>query len=104
MRYVIADTCEGMDESFHLVEHAIDDHCELGEGIVGRPMRKPFVQIAGDDQLDPLFDLRDALMGTEAQQRTRREAKRNDGYQAESERPADDARNARDFIDIPPDD
>jgi hypothetical protein len=56
MRYVIADTCDGMDESFHLVEHAIDDHCEFGEEIVGRTMRKPSVQVACDDQLDRLFD------------------------------------------------
>jgi hypothetical protein len=41
-------------------------------------------------------------MGAEARQRTRREAKRNDGCQAECERPADDARNVRDLIDIPP--
>src|SRR5258705_12095566 len=34
MRYVIADACKGVDESFHLVEHAVDDPCKFGEGVV----------------------------------------------------------------------
>src|SRR6266436_292145 len=100
MRYVIADACEGVDESFHLVEHDVDDHCKFGEGIVGVPMREPFAQIAGDDALHPRVDLDDAITGSGAQGYTDRKAKQHGGNQAKRERPTDNMCDLPDFIDV----
>jgi hypothetical protein len=91
-----------MDESFHLVEHAIDNHRKLGEGIVGVPMREPFMQVASDDALYPLVDLDDTFPGTSAQRHTDRKAKKHSGNQTKRERPTDDACDLADFIDISP--
>jgi hypothetical protein len=46
-----------MDESFHLVEHAIDYRRKFGEGIVGLSMREALTQVARDDALNSLVDL-----------------------------------------------
>src|SRR6202171_6717134 len=99
MRYVIADARKVMDESFHLVEHAIDDHRKFGEGIVGVPMRKSFMQVAGNDALYPLVDLNDTFPGASAQRHAHREAKQHSGNQTKRERPANDACDLPDFID-----
>src|SRR5260370_39979296 len=101
MRYVIADACKGVDESFHLVEHAIDYHRKFGEGIVGLAMRESFTQVAGDDALYPLVDLNDTFPGTSAQRHTDRKAKKHSGKETKRERPANDACDLPDFIDIP---
>src|SRR6266446_6488830 len=100
MRYVIADACKGVDESFHLVEHAVDAHGEFGEGIVAVPMREPFAQIAGDDALHPRVDLDDAVTGSSAQGYTDRKAKQHGGDQAKRERPTNDTCDLPDFIDV----
>src|SRR5258705_7277463 len=101
MRYIIADPGEGVDERFHLVEHAVDDHGEFGEGTVGVPMRESFTQIAGDDALYPRVDLDDAVTGSSTQGDTDRKAKQHGGNQAKRERPANDTCDLPDFIDVP---
>src|ERR1700730_6824941 len=100
MRYVIADACKGMNESFHLVEHAIDDHRKLGEGIVRVSMREPFTQVAADNALNSLIDLVDAFPGTTFQRDTDRKAKEHIGNKAKCERPANAACHLRDFVDV----
>jgi hypothetical protein len=72
-----------VDESFHLVEHAIDYHRKSGEGIVDLPMRESFPQIAGNDALNSLVDLYDTPLGTSAHQHTDRKAKKHSGNQTE---------------------
>src|SRR6202051_3696208 len=89
-----------MDQSFHLVEQAIDYHRKFGEGIADVPIREPFMQIPGDDALNPLVDLRDTLLGTSSQRHTDRKAKNQRGNQAERERTTDDPCDLPDFIDI----
>src|SRR6266436_9724932 len=100
MRYVIADASKGVDKRFHLVEHAVDAHCEFGEGIVAVPMREPFTQIAGDDALYPLVDLDDAVTGSSTQGYADRKAKHHSGNQAKRERPTNDACDLPDFFDV----
>src|SRR5467141_2445236 len=100
MSYAIANTCKGVDESFHLVEHAIDYRRKFGEGIVGLSMRESFMQVAGDNALNSLIDLYDALAGTGAQRHTDRKAKKHRGNQTKRERPTDDACDLLDFVDI----
>src|ERR1700737_4088368 len=100
MSDVIANACKGVDESFHLVEHAIDHHRKFGEGIVGLPMRESFAQVAGDNALNSLVDLYDALPGTGAQRHTDRKAKKHGGNQTKRERLANDACDFADFADI----
>ncbi len=100
MRDVIAYASKGVDESLHLVEHAIDDHCKPGEGIVGVPMRETFMQVAGDDALNSLVDLYDTPAGTSAQRHTDRKAGNHSGNQAKRKRPANDACDLPYFIDI----
>ena len=103
MRYVIADTCKGVDESFHLIEHAIDDHRECGEGIVGRSMRESFTQVAGDDALNPYVDLHDTLW-VRALSATPTVRQREHGGISDQARAPDQRRaRSRDFIDISPD-
>src|ERR1700680_3623065 len=100
MRDVVADARKGVDQSLHLVEHAIDDHRKFGEGIVSVPMRETFTQVAGDDALNSLVNLYDAPPGTSAQRYTDRQAKKHSGKQAKPKRPTNDARDLPDFIDI----
>ena len=87
---VIANACKRMDESFHLVEHAIDYRRKFGEGIVGLPMRESFTQVAGDNALNSLIDFYDALAGTGAQRHTDRKAKKHRGNQTKRECPTND--------------
>ena len=96
----MADAREGVDKSFHLVEHAIDDHRKFGEGIVRVVMREPFAQVAGDDALHPFVDLHDALSGTSAQHHADRNAKKHRGNEPECERRTNDACDLLDFIGI----
>src|SRR5882724_7898859 len=63
---VMTDAGKRLDQLFHLIEHAIDDHCKFGEGVVCVPERESFTQIAGDDPLYPLVDLDDAPSGARA--------------------------------------
>jgi hypothetical protein len=56
---ITADAGKGLEESFHLVEHAIDDHRKFGEGIICVPMLESFAQVAGDEALNALIDLDD---------------------------------------------
>src|ERR1700730_4677116 len=100
MRDVAAEACKGVDESFHLVEHAIDYHGKPGERIVGVPMRESFTQVAGDDALYPLVNLNYSRVGARVQLRTGRQAKKHAGNHTKHERPANDARDLPDFIDI----
>jgi hypothetical protein len=72
-----------VDESFHLVEHAIDYHRKSGEGIVDLPMRESFPQIAGNNALNSLVDLDDTPLGTSAHQHTDRKTKKHSGNQTE---------------------
>src|ERR1700675_576171 len=102
MRYVVAHACKRVDESFHLVEHAVDYHRKCGEGIVGLPMRESFAQVSGDDALYPLIDLNDTLTGTSAQSDTDRKAEKHSGNQTKRHRRTNDARNLLHFIDITP--
>src|SRR5260370_35033627 len=97
---VIADACKGMDESFHLVEHAIDDHRKFGEGIVGVPMRESFAQVAGDDALNALVDLYNTPTGTAAQCQTDRKAKKQSGNETKRERLTNNSCNLTDFVDV----
>src|SRR6202022_742440 len=103
MRYVIADACKGADESFHLIEHAIDDHRKGGEAIVSLLTRESFTQVAGDDALNPYVDLNDTPPDTRAQRHTSRKAKKHSGNQTKRQRLTNDARDLPDFIDISPD-
>src|ERR1700675_2055573 len=100
--FVGAHACKRVDESFHLVEHAVDYHRKCGEGIVGLPMRESFTQVSGDDALYPLLDLNDTLTGTSAQRDTDRKAKKHSGNQTKRHRRTNDARDLLHFIDIPP--
>src|ERR1700675_3354782 len=103
MRYVIADACKRADESFHLIEHGIDDHRECGEGIVGLLTRESLTQVAGDDALNPYVDLNDTSPDTRAQRHTNRNAKKHSGNQTKRQRLTNDARDRTNFIDISPD-
>src|ERR1700730_15757764 len=100
MSYVVANACKGVDESFHLVEHAVDYHRKVGERIVDLPMRKALMQVASDDALNLLVDLQDALPGTSAQRHTDCKAKKHSGNQTKRERPTHNACDLPDFIDI----
>src|SRR3977135_3044894 len=100
MSDVIANACKGVDESFHLVEHAIDYQRKFGEGIVGLSMRESFTQVAGDNALNSLVDLNDTLTGTSAQCHTDRKAKKHSGNQTKRERPTNDAGDLPDLIHI----
>jgi hypothetical protein len=100
MSDIIANASKGMDESFHLVEHAIDDYRKFGEGIVCLPMRESFTQVAGDNALNSLIDFYDALAGAGAQRHTDRKAKKHRGNQTKRERPTEDACDLTDFVDI----
>jgi len=72
--------------SFHLVEHTIDYHRKLGEGIVGCPMRQPFTKIAGNDALNSLVYLYNTAAGSGPQRQTDRKANRHSGNQAKRKR------------------
>ena len=100
---VAADACEGLDESFHLVEHTVDDRRQPGEGVVGVSMRQSFAQVAGDNALNALVDLDDTLAGSSAQYHTDRQAKKQGGNHTKGERPANDVCDLSDFVDIPSD-
>ena len=100
MSDIIANACKGVDETFHLVEHAIDYHRKFGKGIVDLPKRESLTQVAGDNALNSLVDLYDALPGTGAQRQTDRKAKKHGGNQTKRERLTNDVRDLADFVDI----
>src|SRR5437660_2098220 len=54
---VVADAGNLMNQSFDLVQHAVDAECEVVEGIVASAGRQAFAQIACHDTLDSLVDL-----------------------------------------------
>jgi hypothetical protein len=96
MRYVIADTCKGVDESLHLIEHITDDRRKFGEGIVGLLTRESFTQVAGDDALSPFVDLNDTPTGTSAQRHADRKTEKHSGNQTKRQRLTNDARDRTD--------
>jgi hypothetical protein len=102
MRYVLADARKGVEESFHLVEHAIDDHRKFGERIVGLPVREAFPQVAGDDALYPRINFNDTFTSTSAHRQTDREAKKHSQDQGKRKRPTKDLCDFPDFGDISP--
>src|SRR5712672_2113444 len=63
-------------------------------------MRESFTQVAGDNALNSLVDLYDALPGTGAQRHTDRKAKKHGGNQTKRERLTNDACDLADFVDI----
>src|ERR1700744_2912797 len=103
MRDVVADTGEGLNERFHLVEHSVDYFGKIGEGIVAVPVRQPFTQIAGDDTLHPLVDFDDTSAGTSAQRPADGETKKGAGKQTQRERITQYPRDLPDLIDVSPD-
>jgi hypothetical protein len=100
MRDVIADPCQGPDEALHLVEHSVDDHGKFGKRIVSLSVRQSFAQIAGDDALDALVDLDDAPAAARVQRHANRKAEKYSRNQTKRQRPANDACNLLDFIDV----
>jgi hypothetical protein len=100
MRDVMTDARKRLDESFHLVEHAVDDHRKFGEGIIRAPKREPLAQVTGDNALHPFVDLHDPLSGTRVQRHTHSNTKEKRGNQPECQRTANDACNLLDLIGI----
>jgi hypothetical protein len=100
---VVADAFERMDHRLHFIEHAVDDDREPGKRLVDVAIRQPLAQIAGDDALDPLVDLLDALLGAHAQPRAGQQAKQKGGQQAERQRLADDVGDLARLVDFPAD-
>ena len=92
---------ERVDHRFHFIEHAIDDGGELRKRLIDVTVWKPLAQIAGDDALDPLVDLFDALLGAHAQPRAGQQAqaaKRR--QQTQRQRLTDDMGNFPGFVDL----
>jgi hypothetical protein len=63
-------------------------------------MRESFTQVAGDNALNSLVDLYDALPGTGAQRHTDRKAEKHGGNQTKRERLTNDVCDLADFVDI----
>ncbi|OIQ67839.1 hypothetical protein GALL_505810 [mine drainage metagenome] len=99
---IVTNTGERVDHRFHFIEHAVDDDREFRERLIDVAMRKPLAQIAGDDALNPLVDLFDAILRAHAQPRAGEQAKTEARQQAQHERHTDDMGNFIGFIDFPP--
>ena len=97
---VVADAFERVDHRLHFVEHAVDDDREPGKRLVDVTVWQPLAQIAGDDALDPLVDLLDALLGPHAQPRACQQAKQEGRQQAERQRLTDDMGDLARLVDL----
>jgi hypothetical protein len=66
MRNVVAGAGHALHERFDLVEHSIDDDGQSVERVVDPSGRRSFPQFPGDDALNSLVHLLDALLRTRA--------------------------------------
>jgi len=64
VRNVVAGAGHALHECFDLVEHSIDNHGQPVERVVDPSGRQSFTQFPGDDALNSLVHLLDALLGT----------------------------------------
>src|ERR1700712_3865774 len=97
---VIADAGERVDHRFHFIKHAIDDSGKIRKRIGDVAVRKPLTQIAGDDTLNSLIYLFDALLRPPAHPRPGQQAQAKCRQQPQRKRLTDDVGNLPGFVDL----
>src|SRR6266481_4662954 len=97
---VVAYPCERVDHRFHFIKHAIDDGRQPRKRIVDVTVRKPLAQIAGNDTLNMLIYIFDALLSPHAQPRTSQQAQAKRRQQTQRERLTDNMGNLPGFVDL----